>query len=223
MRGTRSGISERMRARSDAFMFALIVECWFASPRRCYITSAAAAGGDQDRELAQPRRQRGAEADVLAQLLRALGQLRAAQQRVERAAEPAARAAGDVLVHLALRLGHLFLRKRLEPWSVAHEFPLMFSPIARLTLGITSPAINSIDRRASAGSTQSMPAYTSSPKAPASSRRARIWSTTRFTVPRSTSRSSSRSSVTALSSSCSSCLKTMWRFDRTMLPSSLSQ
>src|SRR6266446_965136 len=87
------------------------------------VLRAPVARRDEDREFVQARRQRAVEADVLAHLLRAVGELRAAQQRVERAAHAAARAAGDLLVHLALRLAHLRRRQRLE--APVHKPSLM--------------------------------------------------------------------------------------------------
>jgi hypothetical protein len=65
---------------------------------------------DQDRELVQPRRKRALEAQVRAQLLHAVRQLGAAQQRRERPAHAAARSACDRVVGALLRVGHPLAR-----------------------------------------------------------------------------------------------------------------
>src|SRR5882762_1983357 len=72
------------------------------------------ARGDQDRELLEPLRQRAPEAHVFAELLRAVRQLRAAEQRVERPAHSAARPGRNLLVDLALRAGHVAFAQHLE-------------------------------------------------------------------------------------------------------------
>src|SRR5216684_16485 len=72
------------------------------------------ARGDQDRKLLEPLRQRAFEAHGFAKFLCAVRELRAAQQRVERPAHPAARSGRDLLVDLALRAGHVAFAQHLE-------------------------------------------------------------------------------------------------------------
>src|SRR6266446_2681649 len=85
------------------------------------VLRAPVARRDEDRELVQARRQRAVEADVLAHPLRAVGELRAAQQRVERSAHAAPRTARDLIVNLALRVGQLPDRQRPEPRPVLRQ------------------------------------------------------------------------------------------------------
>src|SRR6267143_1228938 len=85
------------------------------------VLRAPVARRDEDREFVQARRQRAVEADVLAHPLRAVGELRAAQQRVERPPHAAPRTARDLLVHLALRVVQLTDRQRPEPRPVLRQ------------------------------------------------------------------------------------------------------
>src|SRR5882762_10228013 len=85
------------------------------------VLRAPVARRDEDREFVQARRQRAVEADVLAHPLRAVGELRAAQQRVERSPHAAPRTARDLLVHLALRVVQLADGQRPEPRPVLRQ------------------------------------------------------------------------------------------------------
>src|SRR5882762_10002276 len=85
------------------------------------VLRAPVARRDEDSKFVQARRQRAVEADVLAHPLHAVGELRAAQQRVERPPHAAARTARDLLVHLALRVVQLADRQRPEPRPVLRQ------------------------------------------------------------------------------------------------------
>src|SRR5258705_7281923 len=86
------------------------------------------AAGDQDGHLVQRGRDRGLEADVLADLLHAIGHLGAVQQRVEGPAGALARARHDALVALALARGHGGFGEQREAGTVGrvvggHRYP----------------------------------------------------------------------------------------------------
>src|SRR3954468_7366866 len=72
--------------------------------------------GDEDREFVQPARHRALVSQILADFLRALHELGAAQERVVRPVriDLAAKAACELLSSLALRFGHLVFGQRLE-------------------------------------------------------------------------------------------------------------
>src|SRR5271165_1817718 len=74
-----------------------------------------AAAGDDDRKLVQRRRDAAVAADIGADALHQVAQLRASHQRLERPAQPAAARAGlDRVHHLLLRRGYLLRRQRPE-------------------------------------------------------------------------------------------------------------
>src|SRR5712691_4940536 len=68
--------------------------------------AAPALRGDQDRDLAQPRRQGSAIAEQLAELLPLVGELGPVQRGEDRPLHLAARTGGDGVVDLALLRGH---------------------------------------------------------------------------------------------------------------------
>jgi hypothetical protein len=77
----------------------------------------------QDSKLAQRRRHRALEADIVAELAHAVGELRASQQCMERPAQAAARPAGYGLRRALLIEGHVVLGQWLEArrhvrWSI---------------------------------------------------------------------------------------------------------
>src|SRR5882672_1614613 len=72
------------------------------------------ARGNQDSEFLEALRQRSIKAHVFAEFLGAVRELRAAQQRVERPAHPAARPGCDLLIDLALCVAHVAFAKRPE-------------------------------------------------------------------------------------------------------------
>src|SRR5262249_50298547 len=69
---------------------------------------------EQDRELAQRCRKCALEADEIAEMTHAIGELRTAQQRVERAAQSAARSARDRVGDALLLGAHVLFGKGRE-------------------------------------------------------------------------------------------------------------
>ena len=74
----------------------------------------AVPGRDQDRELGQPRRQRGAIAQDFSELLPFVGKLRAMERGAQRPLQPASRTGNDRLVDALLLGRHAFGRRTAE-------------------------------------------------------------------------------------------------------------
>jgi hypothetical protein len=80
--------------------------------------AAPALRGDQDRDLGEPRQQRGAIAQELAELLPFVGELGPVQRGEDRPLHPAARTGGDRVVDLALLRRHRRVRR--HEWYARH-------------------------------------------------------------------------------------------------------